>query len=262
MNIVNNTATREAIVEFLRLLEARNELASRVWQMKAPSRVLGSIPEDIPHSAVAAAEAQIDGLETKLRRLQPLIEDIAEEIDPSDDPYRFADWESTEKTVERMLGILDSMPLRAEIFAHRGPSLAAGRLHPWVWNAAVDRWRDGYYMDAVLEAAKAVERKVQLKTSSDLSGTKLYSHAFSTNGSNNSRLRFPDLVPGTDTWRSAHEGAMHLGMACSQGVRNWAAHSTDIVSEQQALEYLAALSVLARWVDTAEVDSGASANAA
>ena len=262
MNIINKTAAREAVVEFLTLVGARDELADRVWQMKAPSRVLGSIPQDIPHSAVAAAKAEIDGLETKLRGLQPLIEKIAQEIDPSDDPYRFADWESAKKMTERMLGILDSTSVHENIFAPRGPSLAAEHLHPWVWNAAVDLWRDGHHMEAVLNAAKAVEKHVQLKISSTFSGQDLYGHAFSTKEGPHARLRFTELTPDTETWRSAHEGARFLGMGCSRGIRNWAAHSTNNVSEQQALEYLATLSVLARWADTAQVELGASVNAA
>ena len=42
---------------------------------------------------------------------------------------------------------------------------------------------------------------------------------------------------------------MHLGMGCAQGIRNPQAHPTDALTEQEALEQLAALSVLARWVD-------------
>lgn len=42
---------------------------------------------------------------------------------------------------------------------------------------------------------------------------------------------------------------MHLGMGCAQGIRNPQAHPSDDITEQEALEQLAALSVLARWVD-------------
>ena len=65
------------------------------------------------------------------------------------------------------------------------------------------------------------------------------------------RLRFPDIDRGErpDDWTSAHEGAMHLGMGCVQGIRNPRAHSSEDITEQEALEQLAVLSVLARWVD-------------
>ena len=53
-----------------------------------------------------------------------------------------------------------------------------------------------------------------------------------------------------ETWKSVHQGAMHLGMACSQGIRNPQAHKTaPPLTEQETLEQLGALSVLARWMD-------------
>ena len=68
------------------------------------------------------------------------------------------------------------------------------------------------------------------------------------------RLRFLriDRNERPDDWTSAHEGAMHLGMGCAQGIRNPQAHPSDDITEQEALEQLAALSVLARWVDACE----------
>jgi hypothetical protein len=38
-------------------------------------------------------------------------------------------------------------------------------------------------------------------------------------------------------------------MGCAQGIRNPQAHPSEDITEQEALEQLAALSVLARWVD-------------
>lgn len=116
-----------------------------------------------------------------------------------------------------------------------------------------------------------MERRTQVKVNNlNLSGKGLYGEAFSTKPptAEMSRLRFPDLDKAKQykTWVSAHEGAMHLGMACAQGVRNPLAHPTEDTSEigeaekQAALEQLAALSVLARWVDECEpvgVDDGA-----
>ena len=262
MNNINKAPAREAVVEFLKLLELQDHIAGSIRQMTAPSQVLGAIVEDVPHAAVVAAERQLDQVESELRGLQPLVEKVAREVDPNDDPYRFVSWASAKKTAQRIIGILDRRPTHDAIFGPRGPSLAANQLHPWVWDAAAGLWEDGHHKQAVLNATIAVEEKVQLKTGSSLSGKDLYGHAFSTNGGSHPRLRFADLAPGTDAWRSAHDGARFLGMGCSQGIRNWAAHSADDVSEQQALEYLAALSVLARWADAAEVDSGASANAA
>ena len=68
------------------------------------------------------------------------------------------------------------------------------------------------------------------------------------------RLRLPHIDKDSQPqkWSSAHEGAQHYGMGCVQGIRNPRAHGTDSISEQEALEQLAALSVLARWVEAGQ----------
>ena len=47
--------------------------------------------------------------------------------------------------------------------------------------------------------------------------------------------------------------ARNLGMGCAQGIRNPQAHPSPDITEQEALEQVAALSVLARWVDECDV---------
>ena len=93
----------------------------------------------------------------------------------------------------------------------------------------------------------------------DLDGKDLYAQAFSTKDPKlgEPRLRFPDIDPAEQPkrWTSAHEGARNLGMGCAQGIRNPQAHPSPDITEQEALEQLAALSVLARWVDECEVVS-------
>lgn len=69
----------------------------------------------------------------------------------------------------------------------------------------------------------------------------------------NARLRLPgprDL----DTWRSRQDGLHLLAMSAFAGIRNVVAHSlTAGWSQQEALEYLAVLSVVARWVEETEI---------
>ena len=137
---------------------------------------------------------------------------------------------------------------------HPAPARPLAGLHPWVSDAAGSLWDDGHYEPAVHEAAKAVELWTQLKLDRrDLDGKDLYAQAFSTKDPKpgEPRLRFPDIDPAEQPkrWTSAHEGAMYLGMGCAQGIRNPQAHPSDDITEQEALEQLAALSVLARWVD-------------
>lgn len=160
------------------------------------------------------------------------------------------------QAVVRLIGIIERQQETAAIFTPTGPQLAATGLHPWVWNAARDLWSDGHHRNAVADAANKIETMLHAKLGRhDVSGKDLYAQAFTTANPkiDSPRLRFPGLPGGTQRWTSAHDGAMHFGMGCAQGLRNWAAHSLDDADEQLALEYLAALSVLARWIEQAAV---------
>ena len=193
---------------------------------------------------------------------QRLLEEIAEQIDPGGRADRFkkdpsGSWAGAEDAVLRLRGILEFEADHKRILGPRGPALSAERLHPWVWKAAANLWDDGHYRQAVLEAANAVELQTRLKVGIErLKGRDLYAQAFSIDPHGlPERLRIVGLDEGTDAWKSAHEGAKFLGMGCSAGIRNWAAHPTDKdIAEQEAIEYLAAFSVLARWIDTADSD--------
>ena len=212
--------------------------------------------------------------EARMRRLLPLIRDIAERIYPSVVPdliepdQVFYDesgdpawhWGPAERATETLAGVLEHQDVHEQIFGESGPSLAASGLHKWVWEAAKGRWDAGYYGDAVHAAAEVISQKTKVKLGRrDITGTSLYSSAFSLDPPKpgEPRLRFPSVdEQDKDTWRSAHQGAMHLGMACSLGIRNRQAHKTaDRLTEQEALEQLGALSILARWVENAVLES-------
>jgi len=68
------------------------------------------------------------------------------------------------------------------------------------------------------------------------------------------RLRFPDFdySEAPQLWIAAHEGARRFGMGCAQSIGDPDTHLV-CATEQEALEQLAALSVLARWVDDCAV---------
>ena len=161
-------------------------------------------------------------------------------------------WDQCRDACLELLGALNSAEEAAEILGPSGPKLSATQLHPWVWHAAVDLWSMKQYRHAVLDAYTKVEKLTQGKIDvHDLSGKKLWGEAFSLQNpkAGRARLRFADVQPGSERYFATHEGALHFGTACAQGIRNWAAHETESGDEQLALEYLASLSVLARWVD-------------
>ncbi|MFJ1511853.1 TIGR02391 family protein [Cellulosimicrobium funkei] len=144
----------------------------------------------------------------------------------------------------------------ADMLGTGGPRLEAARLHPWVWEPAARLWDGGHHREAVQAAATSLVLQTQAKAGRhDVTDKALYEQTFTlapaTPGKSRLRVREPD---GTDTYRSTQEGVMNLGKGLSQAVRNVASHTTDAIEEQDALERLAALSMLARFIDAAEIE--------
>ena len=274
MTITNYEKAAAVVGEFHSLLATHRDQRAYLAKLEPRLRVGGGLHS--PHPDVAPTRAALAELNAKILQLQPLIEDIAGEVDPIGAPDRFGPdgsagrrwrWANAMDATERLIGRLRDMNVRSEILGPKGPLLAANRLHPWVWNAAVDRWESGHWTDAVGAAARAVEALTQEKAGlSSVSGPSLFSLLFSPEPAEpgKPRLRFVDIAEKSgdgktsQKWISAHEGAAAFGRGCAQGIRNMQAHGTAELSEQQALEYLAALSVLARWVDTATLVTQAS----
>lgn len=146
-----------------------------------------------------------------------------------------------------------------EIRLHLGdgaPHMSAAELHPWVWTGARALWSSGHYLQAVFSAAVQVNAETQNKVARrDVSERKLFQEAFSEEppAPGRPRLRLsPD--DGGETYRSRQRGARALAEGIYAGIRNPIVHDPEFdITQQEALEYLAALSVLARWVDNAEV---------
>jgi Protein of unknown function (Hypoth_ymh) len=118
-------------------------------------------------------------------------------------------------------------------------------------------WFAGSRQEAVNAAARSVNARLQQKLDRhDASESALVREAFSLDppASGRPRLRFPGNR-NSDIWRSRQQGGMHLGAGCFSGIRNPAAHEDGLVlTEQVALEQLAAFSLLARWIDECEVE--------
>lgn len=137
------------------------------------------------------------------------------------------------------------------------PELSAANLHPWVWGGASSLWRSGHFREAVEGAIRKLNAETQNKLGRrDVSETDLFNQAFSEQpaAAKNPRLhRMPD--DGSKTFKSVQRGARMFAEGVFAGIRNPLAHETDQeMPEQEALEYLAALSVLARWVDESTLE--------
>lgn len=148
-------------------------------------------------------------------------------------------------------------PLDVEV---KQPKLASGfgqvRLHPTVADAAQVLWQGEHRREAVEQAARAVSALVQGKLRrSDVADDQLMQQAFSDDPPKPGapRLRFPGSQ-ATPTWSSRMRGARMFSQGCFAGIRNVAAHEHRVDwNHDVALEYLAAFSVLARWIDECEV---------
>ena len=148
----------------------------------------------------------------------------------------------------------------AELSANLGddaPEISAANLHPWVWSGAKSLWQSGHFRSAVEDAAKKVNAETQNKLDRrDVSETKLFQEAFSIDPPSTGRKRLRRMTnDGSDTYKSVQRGGMALAEGIYAGIRNPFNHEDpNEIDEQIALEYLAALSVLARWVDESTVE--------
>lgn len=137
------------------------------------------------------------------------------------------------------------------------PDLSAAELHPWIWNGASSLWKSGHYREAVEGAIKKLNAETQNKVGRrDVSETDLFKQAFSMDEAKFGKARLRRMKDdGSDTYKSVQRGAMTFAEGVFAGIRNPLSHEAEQeLSEQEALEYLAALSVLARWVDGSGVE--------
>lgn len=138
------------------------------------------------------------------------------------------------------------------------PELSAAKLHPWVWGGASSLWQSGHFREAVEGAIRKLNAETQNKLGRrDLSETDLFNQAFSEQPGTVKSPRLRRMSDdGGKTFRSVQRGARMFAEGVFAGIRNPLAHEAEQeMSEQQALEYLAALSVLARWVDDSTVEA-------
>ncbi|MFI8514020.1 TIGR02391 family protein [Streptomyces sp. NPDC085460] len=138
------------------------------------------------------------------------------------------------------------------------PQLSAATMHPWAWEGARALWRSGHFREAVTAAARKVNAETQNKVGRrDASETALFLNVFSKDapkpGQPRLRLRADD---GSSTFQSVHRGAAAFAEGCFAAIRNPNSHEDGLpeLPEHEALEQLAAFSVLARWVDAATVE--------
>lgn len=162
----------------------------------------------------------------------------------------------------RAAGRLEGMRVRAEALA--APDLTPVRFHPLVWAAAQRLWNDGHRRHAVAAAAEAVSSQMKLLTGrNDASDTSLWQQAFSekvpTEG--RPRLRWPGN-PVDQHVKTMNDGLRLFAPGANMVIRNPATHQDADLTEQDALERLGTLSILAKMVDGCVVERAAEAESA
>jgi uncharacterized protein (TIGR02391 family) len=189
----------------------------------------------------------------------PVVEKILTRVTPhwqttvSKDFYNR--WGQRREAAQRAITELEREAELREKLGDDAPTLSAGYLHPWVWEGARSLWQSGHYREAVAAAARKVNAETQNKVGRrDLSEVKLFNDIFSPKPApGRPRLRLTD-DDGGKTYENVHRGAMVFADGCYTAIRNPAAHEVqEELPEDEALEQLAAFSVLARWIDQAKV---------
>lgn len=138
------------------------------------------------------------------------------------------------------------------------PAFAADSMHRWIWDAAKPHWLSGNHDAAVWAAAINLNTRLQKKVGrKDAGESQLIRESFSTDDPKPGRPRLRRCgKENPDLFRDMHVGASNFGQGIFAAVRNPLNHVTvdeHQMSEAEALEALASLSLLGRWIDRAEV---------
>jgi hypothetical protein len=224
-------------------------------------------------SLIADSESQMlklgndaDETDNVIRSHEPIAELIMEAVQPGLSAYENADsadqwsvrWRPAKNAALRALGLVKTGAEAKEQLRPDAPDLVADQLQAWVWDAARPMWEANSPGTAVLHAAQAINARLQQKLGRfDISDATLCGEAFSTDPPKEGRPRLRFSGDRTsETWKSQQVGAGFFGRGCFQAIRNPPAHNHEHpVSHQLALEMLAALSLLARWVDECQVET-------
>ncbi|MBT2511341.1 TIGR02391 family protein [Streptomyces sp. ISL-98] len=206
---------------------------------------------------------KLDKPEAEVQAAAQIIEQVLDRVLPA---WRKEEWPEGERqpywrhreAAHRAIAQLEAEQELIDNLGSGAPQLDAATLHPWVWGSVQGLWSSGHFREAVGMAAKAINAQTQAKLErKDLSEAKLLSDAFSMKppASGQPRLRL-GADDGSDTYRSRHEGAGSFARGVYSAIRNPIAHELDHeLEENEALEQLAAFSILARWVDEADVET-------
>lgn len=196
---------------------------------------------------------QVEGLDVTRRIVERVLPGEPFDIDPTRDEA----WEYLTLTlISRALGVLENRSQILAFLGPAGPTMPAEDLHPVIWASAAELWKIEHYRAAVARAATFLNAHVQDRsTRTDLSDKNLMAQVFSPEPASDMKPRLRWAGQGTEqTVTSMVSGLVNFAQGVSLAIRNPATHETAEMPRQIALEQLAAMSLLARWVDECRLD--------
>jgi hypothetical protein len=209
-------------------------------------------------TAKAGAGLGYPQLVQRLRGQELVVHRIADVVWPEWRAWSFPNynqwWSRTYDLAQRCLMLVERQEELETRLGDPGPKLAASTLHPWVWEAAQSLWSSGHYAQAVTAAAMSINGFLQKKGHRrDASEADLVVECFSPEPPKpgRPRLRLMD-DDGSKTFRSMQQGSLAFGQGCYIALRNPLSHEHNLLQElpeSEALEQLAAFSLLARWIE-------------
>lgn len=224
--------------------------------------VIGYLNEALTLCTLADSPSNPLGAEEKLIARWPILEEIVQRVGGgSPQKLRTAGemqvWRGVADELRPAIYQLEHAELLAEKLAPEpGPRLRADALHPLVWGAAESFWRSHHRREAVQAAAKSVNAQLHDRLGRrDVNEVDAVRQAFTLDPPTPQagRLRLME-GDGSQTFRSLHEGVSQFGAGCFKALRNPPAHEPmEELGEHEALEQLAAFSILARWIEQAEL---------
>lgn len=202
------------------------------------------------------------GTKTEAAERAHVVEQILDRVLPGwarDRPKKPGEYGWLRDLASRAKVALEREAELSEKLGDNAPDMDAANLHPWAWENGRSYWNTGHYHQAVMQAAIRINAETQAKLGRmDISEADLFNQAFSSNSPKPDapRLRLA-RDDGSKTYESLHRGARAFAEGLYAAIRNPGMHTPekrDGGQEQLALEQLAAFSLLARWVDQAQVE--------
>ena len=215
-----------------------------------------------PGSGVVVFGTHMRVSNTEASERAHVVEQVLDRVLPGwtkDRPKEDVDFDWLRDQASRAKAALQRAAELAEKLGDDAPDMDAANLHPWAWDNGKSYWNTGHYHQAVMQAAIRINAETQAKLGRmDISETALFNEGFSLDApkGDSGRLRLA-VDDGGKTYLNLHRGARSFADGLYTAIRNPGMHRPQESAggeEQLALEQVAAFSLLARWVDQADVE--------